>query len=154
MNKLMYMLSVSIWLFILLLALSRCSEPYSYSQAGEPGPVGPAGQGCSVEQTAAGATITCGDTLVTISNGSIGPQGNPGMDATPTTVIQFCSKQDDTIYPSNFPEQGLCINHNLYGVYWDGKNAWLAEIVPGSYLSTATGLGCTFTVSKDCVVSP
>lgn len=84
------------------------------------------------------------------NDGSQGPQGQPG---TIITTIEFCPSQGPTVYPSTFPEYGLCISDKLYGVYSNSGNAWLAEIVPGLYSSTATGLACTFSVAIGCQVT-
>lgn len=81
--------------------------------------------------------------------GSIGPVGPPGQDATPVTTIQFCPEQGSTTY-GHFPEQGICINEKIIAAYWDGHNAFLAQVVPGTYTSTSTGLQCTFTVTSGC----
>lgn len=89
------------------------------------------------------------------SNGSQGPTGQDGVngaDATPVTVIQFCPSYGATFYPSNFPEQGLCIADKLYAVYWNGTQAFLALIPPGTYSSTSPQ-ACTFTVGADCQVT-
>jgi hypothetical protein len=66
--------------------------------------------------------------------------------------VQFCTGYTTT-YPSVFPEFGFCINSQIYAVYWDGKNAWEGEIVPGYYDSTSTSAPCDFTVSAGCEVT-
>jgi len=83
--------------------------------------------------------------------GPVGPQGVPGVPGTVTTTVQFCPNASGA-YPSSFPEYGLCINNSLYAVYWDGKNAWLAEVYPGYYASTSTSAPCDFTVLTNCEV--
>ena len=83
--------------------------------------------------------------------GPQGLQGPPGAPANSVSVVQFCPAQGATTY-GHFPEYGLCIDNVLYGVYWDNKNAFLAEIVPGTYKSTSTGLGCTFVVASGCLI--
>ena len=85
---------------------------------------------------------------------SIVCNGMNGANATPVTTVEFC-QQGVTHYPNHFPEYGLCIAGSIYAVYWDqaNENAWLAEIVPGRYKSTATGLQCTFTVNSNCGIS-
>lgn len=85
------------------------------------------------------------------ATGAVGPQGPSGAAAAETTV-QFCPNAGPTAYPNTFPEYGLCINGNIFAVYYDGKNAWLAEIVPGYYASTSTSAPCNFTVSANCQV--
>lgn len=87
----------------------------------------------------------------TICNGATGPegeQGPPGANAANVTMIQFCSNYNT----DSFPEFGICSNNSLYAVYWDNKNSWLAEIVPGYYESTSTNVPCNFTVEENCVV--
>lgn len=104
-------------------------------------------------------------------SGSIGNPGEPGKPAVPCVVqgskivcpdgssinvdslklIQFCSSQGNTTY-GHFPEYGICIANRLVAVYWNNKDAFLAEIVPGNYTSTSTGLKCTFQISANCGV--
>lgn len=98
---------------------------------------------------ATGATGSTGQTGNTGQTGSVGPQG---ASATPITVVQVCPNLGVTTYASNFPEQALCLGGSLYGVYWTGSQAFLADIVPGAYSSTSPQ-GCNFTVSANCVVT-
>lgn len=150
--------------------------------AGTNGVNGADGISCSIAQTSTGADVTCGSNTVSIANGTNGLNGNDGnngidgtngtngidgtngtngvdgtngTDGTIVTPIQFCSQYGATVYPSNFPEYGICINGNIYAVYWDqaNMNAWFAEIVPGLYMSTATGLMCDFVVAPNCVIN-
>ena len=137
------------------------------------------GTSCSVVQVVGGANIVCGVSVVFIangtnglngtngtngvdgsngSNGKDGTNGTDGINGTNGTIItpvQFCTNQGITVYPSNFPEYGLCLSGTLYAVYWDqaNMNAWFAQIVPGTYISTATGLQCTFTVGLNCSIT-
>ena len=92
-------------------------------------------------------------------NGSQGPQGIQGpagidglngADGTQITVVQFC-KDVTPSYPSTFPESGLCINGNLYGVY-SANDGFLAYLPPGAYYSNAVGSNCNFTILLNCVV--
>ncbi len=83
-------------------------------------------------------------------DGAPGDAGKPGTDASIGTV-QFCPKQGATT-TGHFPEYGLCINNILYGVFDDSFHTWLAQVIPGTYTATSTGLQCTFTVSPNCVV--
>ena len=80
--------------------------------------------------------------------GPQGPISNPGNNL---TVVQFCAGQI-TQYPTSFPEQGICAQNQLYAVFWQNNSAWLGPVPPGQYLSTATGLGCNFTVLNGCQV--
>lgn len=113
-------------------------------QDGVTGPQGPAGQD--------GATGANGQDGSNGNDGTNGHDGAPGQDATPVYPVQFCPNQGATTY-GHFSEQALCVNHKLYAVYWDNTNAFFAEIVPGNYRTTSTGLICNFTVAADCVVS-
>lgn len=124
---------------------------------------------CTVRKVGAVATLYCPDgTQTTVSDGTTGPKGDTGdkgdtgpagppgingANGTPVNAVQFCSEQGSTVYPSHFPEYGLCISGALYGVYWNGTDAFLAEIVPGAYQSTSTGLKCNFTVAEGCLIN-
>lgn len=84
-----------------------------------------------------------------------GPQGEVGIPGTQVTPVKFC-KTDH----SDFPEYGLLIGHQLFGVYWgtapfsNGANeAFLALLTPGSYRSTG-GNGCSFVINSNNTVSP
>lgn len=81
--------------------------------------------------------------------GNMGNDGPAGQDSKPITIVQFCKNQGPTT-PGHYPEQGLCINEKIYAVYWDGNNSFLAEVIPGSYISTSTGLQCSFSVINGC----
>jgi hypothetical protein len=114
------------------------------------GPIGPAGQNgtngssctvTSITSPQAGSLITCTDgTSSLVLNGTV------------VTPVQFCSGYT-TIYPSSFPEFGFLINGSIYAVYWDGKNAWLAQVVPGYYASTSTSAPCNFTVNSNGTIT-
>lgn len=101
--------------------------------------------------------ITCNGLIG--ATGAIGPQGSQGPQGLPgqsVTTVEFCPSQGATVYPSHFPEYGLCIEGAIYGVYWDDHgrgSAWLAQIAPGTYVSTATGLACTFKVTTNCGIT-
>src|ERR1700689_3913792 len=75
--------------------------------------------------------------------GPVGPAGAPGLngtngiDATPVTIVQFCSNVTPT-YPSVFPEYGICLGGQLYGVY-SANGGFLALLPPGEYNSNAIG---------------
>ena len=118
------------------------------------GPTGPQGEVGLAGQSItgpAGADGADGQDGADGTNGADGQDGSDGQDASPTTVVQFCPAQGATTY-GHFPEKGLCIANKLYGVYYDGHNAFLAEIVAGNYTSTSTGLACSFTVVGGCVI--
>jgi hypothetical protein len=128
---------------------------------------------CTVTQTPTAATVTCPDgTTATVQNGSqgiqgvpgqvgstgqtgatgaTGPQGDPGAAGTVITAVQFCPGFTPT-YSSDFPEVGLCIAGQLYGVY-STNGGFLALLPPGTYSSNGITATCTFTISDNCVVS-
>jgi hypothetical protein len=86
------------------------------------------------------------------NNGMNGINGVDGKDATPVSMIKFCPSLNE-VYPTNFPEYGMCVNNNLYAVYWNGNTAFLSKLLPGTYTTTAIGGNCTFTVqSNSCTV--
>lgn len=66
------------------------------------------------------------------------------------TMVQFCTDYS-TLYPTSFPEFGFCNEGTLYATYWNGEQAFTAEVVPGLYESTSPQ-GCTFQVYPNCVV--
>lgn len=83
---------------------------------------------------------------------------NPSYELAPSPIppdvlitVKFCSDQIVS-YPTSFPEYGFCYQSQLFAVFWDGTNAWMSEVPPGNYISTATGLQCNFTVSNNCMV--
>jgi len=94
-----------------------------------------------------------------VCNGATGPQGETGPQGlqgiqglSGVSAVQFCPNYAAS-YPNVFPEFGLCVNNAIYAVYWDNKNAWLAEVVPGYYSSTSTSAPCNFTVTLGCNIS-
>lgn len=120
---------------------------------------------CTVVQTSVGATISCPDgssaqimngtnglSGTNGTNGSNGSNGSNGTDGTVVQSVQFCPNYTLS-YPSMFPEVGFCIDNKIYAVYYDGKNAWMSVIPPGSYASTSTSAPCNFTVAPGCVVT-
>jgi hypothetical protein len=82
--------------------------------------------------------------------GAAGPKGDPGVNATPTTPIQLCGACHGA-YPNVFPESGLCINNQLYGVY-SANGGFLSLLPPGTYSSDGINCSCTFTIQANCVV--
>lgn len=126
------------------------TESISNGATGVAGAQGIQGQTGAVGAT--GATGEQGATGATGAQGAQGEAGQDGRDASPVTVVQLCESHGRTVYPTNFPEQALCISDKLYGVYWTGHQAFLAEIVPGTYRSTSPQ-GCTLTVGPCCSVT-
>lgn len=84
------------------------------------------------------------------AQGPIGQTGAPGADLTPVTLIQFCPGVAPS-YPGVFPEVGLCIADQLYGVY-SANNGFMVLLPPGAYSSNAIGSSCSFTVAPHCQV--
>lgn len=95
---------------------------------------------------------SCGasTTLSSLPQGIPGPAGPAGVSGTIITPIQFCPGYVTT-YPSTFAEVGLCIDNQLYAVYWNGQAA-LTLIPPGAYTSTSTSAPCNFTVLPNCQI--
>lgn len=135
--------------FILILILSRCGQSITTAI---PGPEGSPGSSPSPVPGTQGPQGLPGPEGAPGPQGSPGPEGSPGINSTSVTIVQLCPNLPSTSYPNNFPEQALCIQGNLYGVYWTGTQAFLAEIAPGVYNSTSPE-GCTLTVYNNCQVS-
>jgi Collagen triple helix repeat (20 copies) len=123
---------------------------------------GPRGdQGVQGNTGAVGQTGATGSTGAAGANGQsiVGPQGPAGINgtngtngtnATPVTVVQFCPNDTPT-YPSTFPEYGICLSGQLYGVY-SANGGFLALLPPGQYISNAIGSTCTFTIQANCII--
>lgn len=146
-----------LYIGIVITLFYGCSPPIRIVPI--PGPSGAPGTPCTVSKVDGVSTISCPDgTSSAIQDGlagSIGPQGivgPAGQPASQVTVVQFCPGYT-TSYPSVFPEFGFLINGKIYATYWDGKNAWTAQVVPGYYQSTSTTAPCNFTVNSDGSIS-
>lgn len=120
--------------------------PGPRGEAGPAGERGPAGKD-GAPSTVPGPVGAPGET------GPMGPVGQAGAPGTSVSVVQFCPSRGPASYPTSFPEVGLCIGNKLYATYWDGHQAWTAEIPAGNYSSTATGLGCSFSVGSSCSIT-
>lgn len=98
---------------------------------------------CSLQ----GYVLSCPDgSKLTIQNGT------NGKDSIPVQPVQFCPGIP-TMYPTTFAEYGLCIDNQLFAVYWDGVNSWVSLVPPGTYRSTSSTAPCTFLVSVGCQVT-
>jgi hypothetical protein len=99
-------------------------------------------------------TSSTSPTTATICNGANGLNGSNGLnglngtDGTVVTPVKFCNGDN-----SAFPEYGLMVGSQLFGVYWGAtpasngvSQAFLALLTPGSYVSTG-GNGCSFTLN-------
>lgn len=81
----------------------------------------------------------------------VGPQGAPGSDAAQITPVELCPGFVPK-YPYSFPEYGLCIDNQLYGVY-SANGGFLALLPPGTYSSNGINASCNLTVASNCRVS-
>jgi hypothetical protein len=156
-KEIVYFRSIFIVLNICIVTiLSSCGKETKDGPRGETGPKGDTGTtGAIGPQGIQGTTGQIGQPGIVGGQGPQGPQGNPGQQGSSGTIIgtvQFCPGQGNTTY-GHFPEYGLAINGSLYGVFSDNKNAWLGKIISGTYISTSTGLSCTFTVNSDLTIS-
>lgn len=117
-------------LISLMLVLAACAgakpgAPGTNGLVGSTGPQGPVGQ--------PGQSI----------------QGPAGADGTVITPIKFCAEAP--VYPSTFPEYGLCISGQIYAVY-SANDGFLAVLPDGAYNSNAVGSTCNFVVTG-CTVT-
>lgn len=144
-------------------AIIQCTDGSSASISdgsvgaqGATGPQGAAGEDampCTTTAFVGGVNILCPDgTSTNVYNGTAGAVGPAGTPGTLVVAVEFCPSLGDTVYPSSFPEYGLCIEGNIYAVYWSGTQAFMAEVVPGVYDSTSPQ-GCSFTVATDCSIT-
>lgn len=137
-------------LITLSLTLS-CGQPPG-GKDGKQGATGP--MGLTGPQGQPGATGATGETGSQGANGQTGPAGTNGLpgttgpmgaDGTTILPIQFCPNLISS-YPSSFPEVGLLINGKIYAVFSTNGQAGLVALLPGSYITTTTGLPCSFTI--------
>ena len=153
-----------VYTILFISILSACGK-----EQGPKGDTGPIGL-----QGSTGQTGPAGPIGVT---GSTGPQGNPGVDGLPGAIgpegpqgvpglqgpagadgtevvaVKFCANSVPS-YPTNFPEVGIKINNKIYAIYSiSGGVSWLTQILPGTYVTTTTGLNCTFTVQSDGTIN-
>lgn len=123
---------------------------------------GLAGKPCTTTKTGRVVTIECPNsepvTVIDGLAGELGPVGLPGIQGEPGAAgsviepIQLCPTLGPPVYPTNFPEVGLCLDSKLYGVYdLDASHVFLGEIPPGAYSSTSPQT-CSFTVAPNCQV--
>lgn len=129
--------------------------------SGAPGSSGSPGEGCTSTPVAAtgvegsidqygGLMVTCANGSNYISNGAPGENGEAGTPGTTIKAIQFCPNVTPE-YPSSFPESGLCIGGNMWGVFSENGGFW-AELPPGEYSSDGINASCTFTIEPNCVI--
>lgn len=92
-------------------------------------------ESCTIVQNGNNVTLTC-------PNGSTATFMN-------STMVQFCP--GTAVYPSSFPEVGICLNNQIYAVY-SVNSGFLTLIPPGNYSSNAVGSSCNFTVLPNCQI--
>lgn len=130
---------VAVFAFLLMVTvifiLSGCSDTGKDGKVGEQGP-----QGVS------GPTGPKGDTG---DPGPVGPIGSPGNNATPVTIVQFCSGTPS--YPSTFIEIGFCLNGQVYATY-SANGGFSTLLPPGAYTSAGIGSSCNFTLLPNCQI--
>lgn len=81
------------------------------------------------------------DSLV-ICNGSNGLDGKNGEDGANAVLEAFVICPGDT---ATYPEYAFRIDNEIYAVYYDKDRAFLARVLPGTYVTT-NGSNCKFTV--------
>lgn len=134
---------------IMTIYLTACGEG-SVHIPGPPGPQGVSGKdGKNGNDGANGAT---GATGAKGNTGTQGAQGVAGIPAPTPTPIQLCGSCV-AAYPNVFPEVGLCIAGNLYGVY-SANGGFMVLLPPGAYSSNGINCSCSFNVAANCVVTP
>ena len=127
-------------LLIALLMLSACGPSAVFEKDGIPGKDGSNGLNGSN-----GTNGTDGQ------NGLNGTDGIRGADGTQIGVVVFCPGYAP-VYPTVFPEVGMCINDTIYAVY-SANGGFLAPIPEGRYSSNAIGSACTFNVGAHCAIT-
>lgn len=148
-------ITIVISLVLVAILLAGCQGPRGYTIVGPQGTPGIQGQSgqpgqdalpCTAFKASGVTTIACpGSPPVSVLDGL---NGAPGTVITP---IQFCPGVTP-IYPLSFPEYGLVINGQIYGVY-SQNGGFLALLPPGTYNSNAVGSSCDFTINADNTIS-
>ena len=123
-----------------LLMLSACGPSAVFEKDGIPGKDG-----------ADGVNGTNGSNGSNGTDGQDGLNGLNGADGTQIGVVVFCPGYAP-VYPTVFPEVGMCINDKLYAVY-SANGGFLAPIPEGRYSSNAIGSACTFNVGPHCTIT-
>lgn len=154
---------------VLTLSLTGCNTGVKYIQGpkGETGAPGQDGRdgidgrdgsngsSCSIATIEKGnVAVPSGGALITCPDGtsSIITNGTDGVPGTIITPVQFC-KNFRALYPSAFPESGLCINNRMFGVFSE-NGGYLAEMANGTYYSNGRHSTCVFTLKDNCQVVP
>lgn len=145
--------SIALTILVIAALMATACAP-GFNQPGATGAKGDQGEtgatGANGHDGATGSTGATGATGSAGNNGTNGTNGKDGKDGTTVSVVQFCPGQHGT---GTYPEIGICIGGKIYANFWDGRNSWLAEVVPGAYMSTSTTAPCNFKVAANCVVT-
>lgn len=158
-NNEKYLLSIVVVMFVLAFVLMGCVGPTGdLGRQGTPGytPV-VAMLPASLSECLNGGVEVYVDNAETIicngvngNPGGVGPQGpsgDDGQDSNPVVIFKFCPNVVAN-YPSSFPEYGIRLNNNVYGVY-SANGGFLTLLIPGSYTTTGIGANCNFTIHND-----
>lgn len=168
--EIIFILALSFAVFAVVMSLGGCGRsddefyqsplPTSTPVAGPQGVPGPQGlqgqqglqgtQGQQGLQGKQGLQGQQGAQGLQGQQGAQGPQGQQGAPGTSIAVVQLCGSCKAQ-YPSVFPESGLCIGGQLYGVY-SANDGFLSLLSPGSYSSDGINCSCNLTIKQDCVV--
>lgn len=147
--------------FLVFVFTACCPEKGDKGDTGAQGMQGVPGVAPTARATAAmpqqclngGTVLTIGTSTAIVCNGQTGAQGVRGAAGAAGTVItpvSFCG--GPSVYPSTFPEYGLLINGQMYGVY-SANDGFLALLPPGTYSSNAIGSSCSFVINPNGTVS-
>lgn len=82
--------------------------------------------------------------------GDTGANGQNGQDAIPVRFVKFCPGSDP-VYPSIFPEYGLCVGGQVYAVY-SANGGFGVLLPPGVYGSNGIGSSCIFKIGENCEI--
>lgn len=150
-----FMLLVAIGLITAAFLLGCCGPQGQAGLQGKPGVSAPSiytlpaslsecSTGGTVVYVGAAETIVCNGL-----QGSTGATGSTGSTGTLVEIVQFCP---GTPAYGNFMEVGIKIGTDIYAVY-SANNGFLTRLLPGNYVTTATGLNCNFTVNADGTIT-
>lgn len=123
--------------FLVILILSACGKP---------------GVGAAGAKGDSGGVGVQGETGATGDRGLVGITGATGNYGTSITPIQFCPSTFIPSYPSVFPEYGICMGGQMFGVYSANGGFWTL-LPPGRYSSDGINASCTFTIGSNCAVT-
>jgi hypothetical protein len=130
------------YIAIIALTLTACGYQ-THTISGPPGKDGEMGPTGAVGATGpTGADGIDGVDGVTGPTGAMGPTGDDGI----LGLIKLCPH-----IPGAYPEYLIRTDYGLIGVYFGGGKTFLANIIPGNWVTT-DGRNCHFTVTSDLEV--